>query len=50
MVQVGKLVGVKQIVGGSISKVGNLFTVQLRMIGSCCKPIEMKNFIFFNYF
>jgi TolB-like protein len=32
MVQVGKLVGVKQIVGGSISKVGNLFTVQLRMI------------------
>ena len=32
MVQVGKLIGVEQIVGGSISKVGNTYSVSARMV------------------
>ena len=32
MVQVGKLIGVEQIVGGSISKVGSTYSVSARMV------------------
>jgi TolB-like protein len=40
MVEIGKMIGVNQIVGGSISKVGNIYSVSARIINIETGEIE----------
>jgi len=40
MVEVGKLIGVEKIIGGSISQVGNVFSVSARIVNVETGEIE----------
>jgi curli biogenesis system outer membrane secretion channel CsgG len=45
MVQIGRLIGVQKIIGGSISKVGNIYSVSSRIVNVETGEIEKQKYM-----